>query len=88
MKPLLILPCLLLLLCAKNKAVPAALAAYRDKCIELGANPEHINSVGLLLDRVEHYQQTIESRIPDTVGSELPRCLEGILPELSSGTPG
>lgn len=64
-----------LLLCAKDAAVPAALAAYRDKCIEIGANPEHIENVGLLLGRVEDYQRRIESRVPDTVGAEIPRCL-------------
>ncbi|MGH1371169.1 MAG: hypothetical protein ACRBBW_03980 [Cellvibrionaceae bacterium] len=67
-----------LLLCAKDKAVPAALKAYQEECKRLGANPEHVESVGLLIGRVEAYQKNIESRIPDTVGSELDRCIKGI----------
>ncbi len=68
-----------LLLCAKDKAVPAALEAYKAKCIELGCNPEHIESVGLLIGRVEEYQRDIESKTPDTIGLELDRCIKGIL---------
>lgn len=66
-----------LLLCAKDAAVPAALEAYRGKCIELGANPEHIESVSLLLGRVEEFQRTVQSRVPDTVGEEVNRCVHG-----------
>lgn len=67
-----------LLLCAKDAAVPAALAAYANECSRIGANPEHIESVWLLHDRVVDYQKTIGgSRIPDTVGAEIPRCLRG-----------
>lgn len=68
-----------LLLCAKDAAVPAALKAYREKCVELECNPEHIESVGLLIGRVEAYQRDIESRTPDTVGDELKRCIDGEL---------
>jgi len=68
-----------LLLCAKDKAVPAALEAYKAKCIELGCNPEHIESVGLLIGRVEEYQRDVESRVPDTIGDELKRCIDGDL---------
>jgi hypothetical protein len=64
-----------LLLCAKDKAVPAALRAYKEECERIGANPEHVESVGLLLGRVEEYQAEVESRVPDTVGDEIPRCL-------------
>ena len=68
-----------LLLCAKDRAVPAALRAYREKCIELGCDENHISSIGLLICRVLDYQETIESRVPDTVGTcELARCLNGI----------
>ncbi|HAS55438.1 MAG TPA: hypothetical protein DCS42_15545 [Nitrospiraceae bacterium] len=66
-----------LLLCAKDKAVPAALAAYELECIRIGANPEHILSVNLLRMRVQGYQEEIESRVPDTVGDEIPRCIQG-----------
>ena len=66
-----------LLLCAKDAAVPAALEAYHAKCIELGANPEHVESVRLLIGRVEQFQREVQSRVPDTVGDELKRCIEG-----------
>lgn len=69
------------LICAKDKAAIAALVAYRGACVSLGANPEHIASIDLLTGRVEQYQQEVESRIPDTIGDELPRCIEGILAE-------
>lgn len=66
-----------LLLCAKDKAVPAALKAYKAECELLGANIEHIVSISLLIERVEKYQRDIKSRIPDTVGDELKRCIDG-----------
>lgn len=67
-----------MVLCAKDKAVPAALRAYLVECERLGANPEHLESVGLLIERVEDYQRRVESRVPDTVGDEIPRCISGI----------
>jgi hypothetical protein len=71
-----------LLLCAKDRAVPAALEAYREACVMLGANPEHIKSVRLLIGRVEKYQAEVESRVPDTIGEcELTRCIDGVLYE-------
>lgn len=67
-----------LLLCAKDAAVPAALIAYRDKCAVLGANQEHIDSVQLLIGRVVDFQDRQGGgRIPDTVGAEIARCLQG-----------
>lgn len=69
-----------LLLCAKDKAVPFALREYRRACIRLGCNGEHIESLDLLITRVDNYQREVESRIPDTVGKcELERCIEGKL---------
>lgn len=67
-----------LLLCAKDKATIAALMAYRDECIKLKCNDEHIESIALLIHRVTRYQSQIESRIPDTVGAcEIARCIDG-----------
>lgn len=69
-----------LLLCAKDAAVPAALEAYRDKCIELGAGAVHVESINLLISRVMGFQAEMpngEGRVPDTVGDEIPRCLYG-----------
>lgn len=64
--------------CAKDKALPAALQAYLVECARIGANPDHLKSVGLLIDRVVEYQREIESRVPDTVGDEIPRCIDGV----------
>jgi len=66
-----------LLLCAKDLAVPAAIAAYQQECIKLGCSDEHIESVGLLYERVIEYQEEIEQKIPDTIGDEIDRCLHG-----------
>lgn len=66
-----------LLLCAKDAAVPDALMAYRASCRRLNTNPEHIQSVSLLLDRVQQFQLDNGGRIPDTVGAEIERCLQG-----------
>ena len=67
-----------LLLCAKDAAVPAALQTYKYKCIELGANPEHIKSIELLVERVMCFQEDQGGgRVPDTIGAEIPRCLNG-----------
>lgn len=40
---------------ASDKALPAALRAYRDECVKLGADPAQIESLGLLIRRVEEY---------------------------------
>jgi len=64
--------------CAKDEAVPAALDAYVDKCRELGANKEHIESVILLRHRVLLFQDEVERRVPDTLGAEIPRSLHGV----------
>ena len=66
-----------ILLCAHDKAVPVALEAYKQECIRLGSNPEHMQSIDLLIGRVEDYQNIVESKVADTIGDELPRCLEG-----------
>jgi len=66
-----------LLLCAKDRAVPVALKAYKAECVRLGCNQEHIESVELLIGRVEQFQSEVESKIPDTVGKEIDRCIHG-----------
>lgn len=63
---------------AKDKALPKALSAYAAECERLGANREHIQSIRLLKSRVVHFQaQTGGGRVPDSVGAEIPRLLEG-----------
>ena len=64
--------------CAKDRALPAALRAYSTECIRLGANPEHVASIGLLLERVKRYQAEVEAKVPDTLGPELDRCIHGV----------
>lgn len=67
-----------LLLCAKDKAVPVALKAYRKECKRIGSNSEHLVSIGLLIERVEYFQKMVISKIPDTIGDEIRRCIDGI----------
>lgn len=65
--------------CAKDKALVPALRAYAGACVAIDANPEHIESIDLLIERVAEYQRTIEVKVPDTVGDcELDRCIGGI----------
>ncbi len=66
-----------LLLCAKDKAVPAALQEYHNKCERIGANQEHLESVRLLSGRVGEFQTANGSRVPDTIGAEIDRCIKG-----------
>lgn len=68
-----------LVLCAKDLAVLPALEAYHKACIELGCSDEHIESVGLLLERVKQYQLDHPEliKIPDTEDGELLRCIHG-----------
>lgn len=65
-------------MCAKDKAVLPALRAYVQACLELRANREHIKSINLMIKRVEEYQANVECRVPDTVGKEIERCIDGI----------
>jgi len=58
---------------------PDALEAYGVSAAQKGSNPEHVTSIGLARERVLAFQAKAGGgRVPDTVGEELPRCLEGI----------
>ena len=68
-----------ILFCAKDRALIAALRAYEEECVRIGANEEHINSIRMLTKRVAYFQTTIESKVPDTIGDcELDRCIGGL----------
>lgn len=67
-----------ILFLAKDRAVPAMLRAYRTESERLGANPAHLESIDLLLGRVEEYQLLVESKVPDTdLPCEIRRCIDG-----------
>ncbi|MEW8048923.1 MAG: hypothetical protein AB2792_19910 [Candidatus Thiodiazotropha sp.] len=64
--------------CAKDAGLPSALRAYREYCQGAGCNPEHIESISLLIGRVDEYQKTLK-KLPDTETScEIDRCIGGI----------
>lgn len=67
-----------ILFCAKDRALPVALTAYRAECERLGSNREHILGLDQLIKRVEDFHRLYECRVPDTVGAEIPRCLLGV----------
>ena len=67
-----------ILFLAKDKAVPAMLRAYLKESEKLGANPAHLESIGLLIGRVEQYQREVEAKTPDTdLPCEIRRCVDG-----------
>lgn len=67
-----------ILFLAKDKALPDTLRFYRERCRELGANPAHLDSVTLLIGRVEQCQRIFESKTPDTdLPCEIRRCVDG-----------
>lgn len=63
---------------AKDKALPAALQAYRKECLKLGSNPAHLESIDLLISRVVQFQKDEGGKVPDTdLPCEIRRCIEG-----------
>ena len=61
-------------MCAKDAAVPYAVEAYLRACQRLGANRGHVQSVGLMLDRIKTFQEA-QCKVPDTLGDELVHTL-------------
>jgi hypothetical protein len=60
---------------AKDKALPATLAYYRDECLTLGAKEEQIKGIDLLIERVLRYQhehpekvKVADVDVPDMAG--------------------
>lgn len=42
---------------AKDPVLPVALEAYRDECVRLGTNPEHVKSIELCIVRIREFQE-------------------------------
>lgn len=53
------------IMCAKDRAVPAALETYIDECIKLNADENQIKSAQLLLKRVLEFQSKFPTKVPD-----------------------
>lgn len=51
---------------AKDIAVPDTLRFYHDKCKEHGSPQGHLDAITGLIQRVERYQSTNGSKVPDT----------------------
>ena len=69
-----------ILFLAKDRAVPVMLQAYRKECERIGCQPEHLESVNLLIDRVVDFQEQKGSKTPNTdTQCEIDRCIGGKL---------
>lgn len=69
-----------ILFLAKDQALLVALEAYVEECSLLGCEDSHLESVNLLIERVEQYQKNIKSEVPDTdLPCEIERCIKGII---------
>lgn len=55
------------IMCAKDRAVPAALKAYIEELEVLKADPNQIKSTELLLSRIIEYQKTHITKVPDII---------------------
>ena len=65
---------------AKDQALLVALEAYVEECSLLGCEDSHIDSVNLLIERVEEYQRKVKVEVPDTnTPCEIERCIKGIM---------
>lgn len=64
---------------AKDKAfLIGGLPGYRAACVELGANPAHIEAIDLLTERVKRRQE-MDCKVPDTdLPCEIERCTKGV----------
>lgn len=63
---------------AKDRAVLPMLFAYIEECKRLECGQDHIESVELLRKRVNNFQGSVGSRIPDTeTDCEIDRCIGG-----------
>ncbi|MFZ5760963.1 MAG: hypothetical protein ACOY32_15205 [Thermodesulfobacteriota bacterium] len=68
-----------ILFLAKDKAVPAMLRAYAAECERMGTNQAHLDSIRLLMARVDDYQSKSGAKVPDTdLPCEIDRCVYGV----------
>lgn len=58
---------------AKDNAFAAILPAYRDKCVELGADDEQIDAVNRMINRLRVWREKNPQRlkVPDAKGEKL-----------------
>ena len=69
-----------ILFLAKDLAVLPMLETYVEECNLLGCEDTHIESVNLLIERIEEYQRNIKVEIADTNSiCEIERCIKGII---------
>ena len=68
-----------ILFLAKDAAVLPMLETYVEECEMLGCEDTHIDSLHLLLERIEEYQKIVGTKVPDTDRpGEIDRCIKGI----------
>ena len=67
-----------ILFLAKDLAVLPMLVTYAEECSLLGCEDTHIDSINLLIERVEEYQKAHKIKVPDTdTPCEIERCIRG-----------
>ena len=69
-----------ILFLAKDLAVLPMLDTYVKECNQLGCEDTHLDSMNLLIERVEEYQRNVTTKVPDTdTPCEIDRCIKGII---------
>ena len=69
-----------ILFLAKDAGLLPMLETYVEECSLLGCDDTHIESINLLIERVEEYQKKVKSEIPDTdLPCEIARCIKGVI---------
>jgi len=58
---------------AKDNAFADAIHYYRDRCVELGADQEHLDSVNRMIDRLNEWRDANPDKlkVPDAKGEKL-----------------
>ena len=64
---------------AQDLAVLPMLETYVEECNLLGCEDSHLESLNLLIGRIEEYQKKVKAKIADTnTPCEIERCIKGI----------